>query len=142
MAPYYTIAGFAFLAWALLAIAAMWTLPKPVEGVVAFLAACCAMVAGWAALYTPIRGWIQWTLQLNPWLSLVLMLAALALVVMTVAVLFKNRTEWTLPVMVAWVFLPSALAAGVVPGKVGRGLSSGVITFASWLAGQTQGWFT
>lgn len=137
---WFTVIGFAVLAWASLAAGARingGALSSTINWITGVLAVGFALVAGRAAMKTWIYDAVGWVAHIHPVASLVLMGAVVLAIGATVLVVTWDRwsgVSASVPVVAAWLVLPSLLGHGIPPGEFGRTAARVVFAVADWLA--------
>lgn len=134
---------FGGLAFGLVTLAANATLPSWAEMACAIGAACCGLAAGTAAValgWGAIPGWLM---TLGPVMGAVLTLGIIALGPLTWMALRRNRWQWTAGIVLGWIMVLPAVAAGALPsGQIADTIGGAARTVGYGLAGmaRTQGW--
>ncbi|HCB03582.1 MAG TPA: hypothetical protein DEQ43_04920 [Nocardioides bacterium] len=144
---WWTIVGFSVLSWASLSLGSRingGALSAPINWATGSLSVAFALIAGRAAMFTWIYDAVGWVAAIHPVVGLVLTAAVILAIFFTVLVLTWDRwsaVSASLPIVAAWLVVPSLLAHGMPPGEFGATAATAVVTAADWLLANIGGWF-
>ena len=144
--PWYYIAGFGVIAWALFAIASKLRVgvsQEIVSGVIGVAGIASGVIAGVYAEQTFIASIVRWVVSIHPVVTfagfIILVLAA----IITLAAIIPDRwspgASASLPMAIAWIFIPSALSSGALHGTWGAGITSATVQISGILVKATSG---
>jgi len=144
---WWTVIGFSVLSWAALATGARingGALSGPINWLTGVLSVAFALVAGRAAMRTWIYDLVGWIAGIHPTVALLLMGGVLLALFFTALVVTWDKwsgVSATVPVVAAWLVVPSLLGHGLPSGEFGATASQAIFTVADWLTLRLGGWF-
>jgi len=144
------VLGWGVLAWFFFTLAAPIKVPGKAQSHYTWVAGiagfCCALIAGTAARNAwPIPQLVGWFLGLGSVIDGIAFVVVLVVCLVTLAAIIPDQISGGatlgLGLALAWIIIPAALAAGVIPGKAGDWARDAYVSVSRPLVDRTEGTF-